>query len=369
MLGLLVATLLARVTLEYGGRIGRFLSRAFAAGFILPFAIPGVVAAVVWKMFLDPQIGPLDALIGSPIAWFAHYPLTAIIIIDAWKTMPFVMFLLYAGIMSIEPQQFEAAKLDGASRWQEFWHLTLPGILPVIASHRRVPGRRCIHQGLRHHPRHDRRRSGSGDDGVSALHLAHRVHQPPLRRGFGTGRHRDPHFRPHRREPAGHESKGPPLMAAGALRRNPNGSVAVLAFITLITLLPIVWMVLSAFKPDHEINQIPPTFLPQRILAGEFHAAFHAVQFRPADGQFHRRVRRSRYPQPGSRRLGGIRILALPVPRSRLILGAILVTRMVTPASLVLPLYVMMEALHLSNTLFAVTVGITVLNLPFAYGC
>ena len=45
-------------------------------GFILPFAIPGVVAAVVWKMFLDPQIGPLDALIGSPIAWFAHYPLT-----------------------------------------------------------------------------------------------------------------------------------------------------------------------------------------------------------------------------------------------------------------------------------------------------
>ena len=56
-----------------------------------------MVAAVVWKMFLDPQIGPLDALIGSPIAWFAHYPLTAIIIIDAWKTMPFVMFLLYAG--------------------------------------------------------------------------------------------------------------------------------------------------------------------------------------------------------------------------------------------------------------------------------
>ena len=103
VLGLLVATLLARVTLEYGGWTGRFLSRAFAAGFILPFAIPGVVAAVVWKMFLDPQIGPLDALIGSPIAWFAHYPLTAIIIIDAWKTMPFVMFLLYAAIMSIEP--------------------------------------------------------------------------------------------------------------------------------------------------------------------------------------------------------------------------------------------------------------------------
>ncbi len=69
----------------------------FAGGFILPFAIPGVVAAVVWKMVLDPQIGPLDAVIGSPIAWFANYPLASIIVIDAWKTMPFVMFLLYAG--------------------------------------------------------------------------------------------------------------------------------------------------------------------------------------------------------------------------------------------------------------------------------
>ena len=55
-----------------------------------------------------------------------------------------------------------------------------------------------------------------------------------------------------------------------------------------------------------------------------------------------------------------------PFRGSRLILSAILITRMVTPASLVLPLYIMMESLHLSNTLFAVTVGITVLNLPFA---
>jgi multiple sugar transport system permease protein len=99
----------------------------------LPFAVPGVVAAVVWKMVLDPQIGPLDAVIRSPIAWFSHYPMLAVIIVDAWKTIPFVMFLLYAAVMSIEPQQFEAAKLDGANAWQEFWHLTLPGILPIMA--------------------------------------------------------------------------------------------------------------------------------------------------------------------------------------------------------------------------------------------
>lgn len=130
-LGLLIAVLLARVTLEVGGRAGRIVSRLFASGYILPFAIPTVTAAVIWKIFLDPQIGPIDTLIGLPIPWFARYPLMTVIVVDAWKTMPFVMFLLYAAIMSIDPSQFEAAKLDGANRWQEFWHLTLPGIMPV----------------------------------------------------------------------------------------------------------------------------------------------------------------------------------------------------------------------------------------------
>jgi multiple sugar transport system permease protein len=130
-LAMLVAVLFARVTLDFAGRAGNVLVRTFAGGFILPFAIPSVVAAVVWKMLLDPQIGPIDALIGSPIPWLANYPLLSIIVIDAWKTMPFVMFLLYAGIMSIEPTQFEAARLDGANAWQEFWYVTLPAILPV----------------------------------------------------------------------------------------------------------------------------------------------------------------------------------------------------------------------------------------------
>lgn len=133
VLALLVAVLMARITLEYGGRTGRLLSRLFAGAFILPFAIPSVTAAVIWKIFLDPQIGPVDAIIGSPIPWLAKYPLLTIVVIDAWKTMPFVMFLLYAAIMSIEPSQFEASKIDGANAWQEFYYITLPAILPVAA--------------------------------------------------------------------------------------------------------------------------------------------------------------------------------------------------------------------------------------------
>jgi multiple sugar transport system permease protein len=130
--GLLLAVLLARVTIRNTGRLGLLAGRIFSAGFILPFAIPSVTAAVIWKIMLDPQIGPVDALLGAAIPWFAHYPLMTIIVIDAWKTTPFVMFLLFAAIMSIEPSQYEAAELDGADGWQQFRHLTFPAILPVL---------------------------------------------------------------------------------------------------------------------------------------------------------------------------------------------------------------------------------------------
>jgi ABC-type sugar transport system permease subunit len=133
LFGLLSAVGLARLTLRMSGGLSRLLSRFFASVFILPFAAPGVAAAVAWKMFLDPQIGPVDAVLGHPIAWFSSYPMLSIIIIDTWKTLPFVLFLLYAAIMSVDPAQFEAAKLDGASNWQEFRYLTFPEILPILA--------------------------------------------------------------------------------------------------------------------------------------------------------------------------------------------------------------------------------------------
>lgn len=131
-LAMLIAVLLARVTLEYRGPFGGILVRLFSGGFIVPFAIPSITAAVVWKMMLDPMIGPIDSILGMPIPWLVQYPLASIIVIDAWKTTPFLMFLLYAGIMSIEPQQFEAGKVDGVNAWQEFWYLTLPQIIPVV---------------------------------------------------------------------------------------------------------------------------------------------------------------------------------------------------------------------------------------------
>ncbi len=130
--GLLIAELLAKLMLEGRSSLEKFLSKAFSGVFILPFAAPAIAAAVAWKMLLHPQFGPVNTLLGKHIAWFTQYPLPAVIVADAWKMTPLVLFLLLAAIMSVESSQFEAAKIDGASRWQEFRYLTLPSILPVL---------------------------------------------------------------------------------------------------------------------------------------------------------------------------------------------------------------------------------------------
>jgi ABC-type sugar transport system permease subunit len=241
-IGLLVAVLLARVTTRYQGRLGSLMGRAFSGGFILPFAIPAVTAAVVWKIMLDPQIGPVDTLLQSQIPWFSDYPLWTIIVVDAWKTMPFVMFLLYAAIVSIEPSQFEAAEIDGANSWQIFLHLTLPAILPV-------------------------------------------------------------------------------LTVTAAFR-------AVDAFTKAFDII----LATTAGGPGQASMVFPFLFGVRPLSACS--AAYGL----------------SRYPFPGS----------------GLLLSCILLLRLITPASLVLPLYLMMNSLRLANTLAAVAIGITILNLPTA---
>lgn len=132
VVGLIIALLLAKLMIEHVGRLSRWLGNVFTGIFILPFAAPAVVAAIAWKLLLHPQFGSLNATLGLDVAWFTDWPLLSIIVVDAWKMMPFVLFLLFAAIMSVEPTQYEAARLDGANAWQEFRSITLPAILPVV---------------------------------------------------------------------------------------------------------------------------------------------------------------------------------------------------------------------------------------------
>jgi len=133
LVGLFLATMLAKLVRETTSRIGKIFTGTLSGVLILPLAIPAVVAAVAWKIMLHPQSGPINALLGVNIPWTTQYPLLSVIVADAWKMTPFILFILFAAIMSIPGEVYEAAKIDGVSGWQEFRYITFPLILPESA--------------------------------------------------------------------------------------------------------------------------------------------------------------------------------------------------------------------------------------------
>ncbi len=107
---------------------------------LLPWAIPTVVAALVWRFMFDAQAGivtsPLRSLglISESFDWFVH-PLAAwvpIVGADVWKTTPFVAILLLAGLQTIDPTLDEAARIDGAGPVRRFVTITLPLLGPAL---------------------------------------------------------------------------------------------------------------------------------------------------------------------------------------------------------------------------------------------
>jgi multiple sugar transport system permease protein len=73
-------------------------------------------------------------LIASPVLWLSdrHYAMIAVIIVGVWKFLPFVVIAILGILQSIPGEQYEAAQIDGASTFQQFWRITLPYILPVF---------------------------------------------------------------------------------------------------------------------------------------------------------------------------------------------------------------------------------------------
>lgn len=132
VVGTACAILLANVMLTLKGRFGRLFSRVVASAFIVPFAVPAIAGAYAWRMMLDAQFGPVNQLLGTSTPWLVEHPLVSIIVIDAWKMMPFILFVMLAAVMSIEPSQYEAAALDGAGSVRILFRITLPSILPVM---------------------------------------------------------------------------------------------------------------------------------------------------------------------------------------------------------------------------------------------
>jgi trehalose/maltose transport system permease protein len=107
---------------------------------LVPWAIPTVVAAQMWKWMLNDTFGVVTDLSkkthvvsqSNPPSWLTDHPLASVAAVDIWKTTPFVALLLLAGLQVIPKDLYEAAAVDGATKIQQFFRITLPLLVPAI---------------------------------------------------------------------------------------------------------------------------------------------------------------------------------------------------------------------------------------------
>lgn len=126
---------LALAVLYDGPFPGRPMARLLV---ITPFFVMPTVAALVWKnLFFHPVFGLfswLEQLFGlQPIDWFSAHPMAAIIIIVSWMWTPFATLILLTALQSLDREQLEAARMDGAKSFARFWYITIPHLYRPIS--------------------------------------------------------------------------------------------------------------------------------------------------------------------------------------------------------------------------------------------
>ena len=112
----------------------------FRASLLVPMMLPAVVVGVVWRLMLNPNFGAINGTLKrfgintENLTWTASPKLAmlSVIAVDVWQWTPFVFLVLLAGLQAIPQEPYEAALIDGSSRWQTFLHVTLPLLKPAI---------------------------------------------------------------------------------------------------------------------------------------------------------------------------------------------------------------------------------------------
>ncbi|MFI5707303.1 carbohydrate ABC transporter permease [Kribbella sp. NPDC051620] len=130
-LGLVIAVLVNTVW-KYVGVVVRTI-------LFIPGIVSFVVSGVLWKLIYDPNIGTLNQFLGAigldslQHPWLADHKtvLPAIIVVSIWGGLGFNMLIFFAGIQGIDPSLYEAAEVDGASKAQQFWNITVPSLRVV----------------------------------------------------------------------------------------------------------------------------------------------------------------------------------------------------------------------------------------------
>jgi len=108
--------------------------------FFAPFVMPIVAVGLIWKLIYEPSLGPLNTLLtAAHLDSLAHgwlgesgTAIFAIIAVSCWRYVGFHMMIVLAGVQAISDDLYEAARLDGATGWQAFWHVTLPNLRRVL---------------------------------------------------------------------------------------------------------------------------------------------------------------------------------------------------------------------------------------------
>jgi multiple sugar transport system permease protein len=114
--------------------------RFFRVVAILPWAVPDVISGLIWRFMYNPTAGIINrvllklGVIHTYVEWLgdSDLALPSVIFADVWRGYPFVMLILLAGLQAIPGEQYEAAKVDGASTIQEFRHITIPNMRGMI---------------------------------------------------------------------------------------------------------------------------------------------------------------------------------------------------------------------------------------------
>lgn len=114
---------------------GRALARTLV---ISPFFVMPVVSALIWKNMLMHPVYGLFAwaaqIFGQkPVDWLAAYPMQSIVAMVSWQWIPFALLLILTGLQSLSKEQLEAAKIDGASAWQEFRYIIVPHLAQTLS--------------------------------------------------------------------------------------------------------------------------------------------------------------------------------------------------------------------------------------------
>ncbi|MEM1074189.1 MAG: sugar ABC transporter permease [Pseudomonadota bacterium] len=104
--------------------------------FILPMMIAPVVVGLMWRYMYHPTVGTFNRTLESlglpKVDWLGQHALTSVIIADIWQWTPFIFILSLAALQSLPRSALEAARIDGATVWQQIIHIKLPLMMPVL---------------------------------------------------------------------------------------------------------------------------------------------------------------------------------------------------------------------------------------------